>query len=88
MNCKQGDVAIVVNSLAGNEGKIIRVTVLRQAFNHPNGEPVWEYTGAVLAGTRGPVASAIADRFLRPIRDPGDDAKDEMLRSLPTRIEV
>ena len=25
----------------------------------------------------------VLDEFLRPIRDPGDDAKDEMLRPLP-----
>lgn len=28
----------------------------------------------------------IADKYLRPIRDPGDDARDEMLRPLPEEV--
>ena len=28
----------------------------------------------------------IADRFLRPLRDPGEDASDEMFRPLPQEV--
>lgn len=31
---------------------------------------------------------ALPDAWLRPIRDPGEDAKDEMLRPLPHQLEI
>ena len=36
--------------------------------------------------TRATRFGTIADKWLRPIRDAGDDAKDEMLRPLPHEV--
>lgn len=96
MNCKPGDLAIMVNSLATNNGKIYRV------LDFVGGMRIEERDGTTRSlydcwrveclcrtvGSKGkwyrPGEIAIAsDAQLRPIRDPGDDAKDEMLRPLP-----
>lgn len=96
MNCKQGDLAIIVRSLAGNEGRIIRcvkyVPQLRYRFLDGTQEtkPGWlmdEALPTILADEKSPY---IWDCWLRPIRDPGDDAVDEMVKlvPLPTPSEV
>ena len=66
MNCKQGDLAIVIHSAAGNEGKIVRC--LRMVM----GGGTWGYgprwvTDPPLRGTLLPV-QAVLDSCLRPIR--------------------
>lgn len=84
MNCKPGDLAVMVRSFAGNEGKIVRC--LRLACE---GEliaigwamdmgPVW-YIDMPLRANWGLAVPLAIDAFLRPIRDPGDDATDETL---------
>lgn len=82
MNCKQGDLAIIVKSYAGNEGKVVRCVEYL-------GEVGWlsVFTGQIeyvptwgidvpLPGVEGadwPIP-AIADYQLRPLRpDEGDD---------------
>lgn len=93
MNCKQGDLAIVVRSGAGNEAKIVRC--LRLATNSEldeaeftrTGGPVWVTDSflfyALKDGTRDGGGPLCRDRCLRPIRDTGDDATDETLTWLP-----
>jgi hypothetical protein len=89
MNCKQGDLAVFVRSKAGNEGKV--VTCLRLArwdeinearFAHDAG-PIWKIDRAVPTlfpyGNDIRFADLAHDSMLRPIRDPGDDATDEMI---------
>lgn len=84
MNCKQGDLAIVVNSLCGNEGKIVRCLRLLPAhrWEFPDGsiviKPSWEIDIS-LPSFDGSCTTRVADDRLRPIRDPGDDAVDETL---------
>lgn len=80
MNCKQGDLAIVVKSWAGNEGKIVRCIKYAGVQPWQDGEdlPSWEID-IDLPGVYGPPENIIADEQLRPIRDPGDDAQDETL---------
>ena len=83
MNCKPGDMAIFVKSFAGNEGKI--VTCIRLAtqqelhavnYTTENG-PVW-ITDTELPTTNQGISLAFAiDDYIRPLRDPGDDAEDE-----------
>jgi len=82
MNCKQGDLAIVVRSKAGNEGKICTCLKL-----HPPGYdgmnlfcgPIWETDIKLNTvwnddGSTAPVGRCIPDENLRPIRDnPGQD---------------
>jgi hypothetical protein len=42
MNCKPGDLAIIVKSVAGNEGKIVHCIKLIDVFDIVNEGPVWE----------------------------------------------
>lgn len=93
MNCKPGDLAIIVKTGTGkNVGKIVRV-LRKAAFDglvKPDGGTrygvVWQTDTNLEAfnGTRHPYA---LDEYLRPIRDPGDDAQDETLQWLPVPVE-
>jgi hypothetical protein len=78
LNCKQGDLAVIVRSEAGNEGAIVQCMRLL-----PPGTEGWETLGPrwmvdrVLNGNCGPVRS-VPDARLRPLRD--SDGEDEVLR--------
>lgn len=83
MNCKQGDLAIIVRAYnPENLGKIVTCIRLIQPRNwrEPNGsiseEPTWEID-IPLRGFSGNASPLICDFQLRPIRD--NDGKDEML---------
>lgn len=89
MNCKQGDLAIIVKSRAGNEGKI--VTCLRLAtteeisLNRFYDQPLWpvwivdrNLQNANLLGEVNGQSNLAYDATLRPIRD--QDGEDEMIR--------
>ena len=93
MNCKKDDLAIFVKSAAGNEGKIVRcVRLASQAdlnsvrFIDTEG-PVW-VIDRLLLDNRGRHVALAKDESLRPIRDPGDDAVDEMVQKLGKPEEV
>ena len=74
MNCKPGDLAIIVRGEPEeNIGRIVRVTHVRPCFNRW----FWSFDGATLD------VDEIDDNCLRPIRDPGSDAIDETLQHLP-----
>lgn len=83
--CKLGDLAVIVRSAAGNEGKIVRCVrflpqkkwVTRDGFEYEADS--WEVDQA-LATALGHRVNATEDSKLRPIRDPGDDAVDAMVR--------
>lgn len=84
LNCKQGDLAIVVKSTAGNEGKIVRCVGLHDSETHDldgwptyNSGPRW-IIDRPLSGAIGRLIYTCPDRFLRPIRD--SDGEDEVLR--------
>lgn len=87
MNCKPGDLAIVVKSTCGNEGKIVRcirlaTPVEADRLGYWSG-PLW-YTDVELMsqrynGMERRMVRSCPDKYLRPIRDPGDDAVDEMV---------
>lgn len=81
MNCKQGDLAIIVKSYAGNEGKVVRcVEYLGEVLwacsvtGLDKAEPTWR-VDSLLPGPDGEQAVAkIADCQLRPLRpNRGDD---------------
>lgn len=92
MNCKPGDLAIVVRSKSGNEGKIVRCirlcTPAEADAEHYWSGPLWKVDALLVAKRRGDVKFTphCPDECLRPIRDPGDDAQDEMLRPLPNEV--
>lgn len=84
MNCKPGDLAVIVRSHdRRNVGKLVRV--LR---TYPRAEASWWISSdSVLHGIYSdwPVGAEVGmfDSHLRPIRDPGADAQDETLQWLP-----
>ncbi len=81
MNCKQGDLAIVVRSEAGNQGCILTCIRLastqeKQRLDYQTTHEMW-VTDRLLKSTRGPPDALMFDEYLRPLR--GDDGEDEML---------
>lgn len=98
MNCKPGDLAWIVGlhpSLAEAEGRIVQLVDAPPVMY--DGEPTWQLAKRVDItlvgnGRRGDQRFYIGesvwfdqlqDKYLRPIRDPGDDAQDETLSWLP-----
>ena len=85
LRCKPGDMAVVTRcSVPENLWIIGRiVTVVRLSEKEiTKGRAMWLMDKPIV----GPGAfdyEAIADDVLTPIRDPGDDADDQMLRPLP-----
>lgn len=71
MNCKPGDLAIVVRSASGNEGRIVRVDAFIGKVPGYLGNDRWRVSGARLTGTYGEPVNHLKDSQLRPIR-PGD----------------
>lgn len=83
MNCKPGDLALIVCAYNDPQhlGKII--TCLKWWPDEWGG--CWS-TSPALHGAAGQEIGW-HDDDLRPIRDPGEDAQDEMLRPLPAPSE-
>ena len=84
MNCRPGDIAVVVSTLgfrfleSRTLGHIVKV-VRPAAPRHPFGA-MWEVEHRNI--------KAAADACLRPIRDPGDDARDESFSWRPAPEKV
>jgi hypothetical protein len=84
LNCKQGDLAVVVKSTAGNEGKIVRCVRMHDSETHDldgwptfSSGPRW-VIDRPLHGLAGRPIYTCPDRFLRPLKD--SDGEDEVLR--------
>jgi hypothetical protein len=100
MNCKPGDLAVIVRGRVdtSNVGKFVTV---RRALGHfaagetfrgpdggmksaPTDDFYWWIEGPSLRCMERSVdAWHVEDSRLRPIRDPGEDARDETLNWLP-----
>lgn len=83
MNCKPGDMAVVVGSksLGGQlNGSFVRCISLVPGEDYWNVEAL---SPALIDLFRKHGVMQIYDSKLRPIRDPGDDARDETLDWLP-----
>jgi hypothetical protein len=83
MNCKPGDLAVIVrgrNIALPCLGRIVRV--LSTVPSPYCGSPAWKLETPLQHPVEGTMAY-ILDECLRPIRDPGDDARDETLDWLP-----
>lgn len=74
MNCKPGDFARYVGAWEPARGMIFHVLE-----EHPGFEGAW----IVSPTPPERLTSAVWDASLRPLRDPGDDARDESLSWLP-----
>lgn len=104
MNCKPGDLAIVIGpSDTPNLGRVVRCVRLLEkgeelsrdgyVFDAASHAMFWEVEGRIscLDSKNRQVEvhfGLIGDRWMRPIRDPGDDARDEMLRPLPQEVSA
>jgi hypothetical protein len=83
LNCKQGDLAVVVRSAAGNEGAIVTCLRLIPDWTRWGADgrlrtgPAWE-TDRQFVKVTGVVDCIVADAHLRPLRD--SDGEDEVLR--------
>lgn len=86
MNCKPGDWAMYVGRHKKHQGKVTRVRERIELTEKMKAqgavEGVWWITSPPICG-----CGFAADRALKPIRDPGEDAKDESLSwlSAPTK---
>ena len=84
MNCKQGDLAVIVRSFSGNEGKIVRcVRLVMDTWGWGYGAR-WVTEPPVIAHF-GLVVPPL-DACMRPLRD--SDGEDEVLRLVPKRDHV
>ena len=86
MNCKPGDLALIVRSKAGNEGRLVEclelVGVVYDRFGMLacNGLVCWRVRaldGRPIKWDGGYVGEFVADARMRPIRD--NDGEDETL---------
>lgn len=82
LNCRPGDLARVVTP-GPFQDKIIRVTRVDQYFR---GRAIWGYEPPHFEFAIG-VQTGFFDDVLRPIRDPGDDARDETLSWLDIPVK-
>lgn len=82
MNAKPGDLCLLLpgeyRQLDVFVGQIHRVSHRSTQY-----ENSWLFEPPLMYGKR---LVSWQDRDLRPIRDPGDDARDEMLRPLPEEV--
>jgi hypothetical protein len=91
MNCKPGDLAVVLRSdettLLGIVDKIVEVVELTTS---EEGGPAWGVSKPIKCGCAqncGEWLDCFPDEILRPIRDPGEDAVDQTLQWLPAPIK-
>lgn len=94
MNCKPGDLAVIAWAPPSTDkliGCIVRLTTRApDAAPHPWRQidltVVWNYEGERLRANNGWLVETLNDYCLRPIRNPGDDARDESLSWLPAPV--
>lgn len=98
MNCKQGDLAIVVRSRAGNEGKVLTcvrytgVGILVGDDNHFKqsswGKDVWEVDTTMKVVTSEGIPDGtcnyVKDSQLRPLRGTLTDNEEEIVKEIYT----
>lgn len=94
MNCKPGEFAWIVQS--NDERNFRKIVFVKRRCIPPEGvvlPPIWwcelqsEFHAIRIIHPAGTVL-AINDSWLRPIRDPGEDARDETLLWLPVPSTV
>ena len=79
LRCRKGDLAYVT-SCPGIPEIVGAVVVCRQLI-YVDGLPMWRIEQPIELSDC--FVTGLADMCLHPIRHPGDDAKDQMLRPLP-----
>lgn len=84
MNCKPGDLAIIVQSKAGNEGKVVRIVKFVGQIHGWAGNDRWEIDQEIPSWPDGSSNTA-QDKNLRPLRD--DEGDDETLQWAPVPVK-
>lgn len=70
---------MVVRSVDGETWRLGHIAICMERTTHPiTGEPAW-WIDPPLIAPDGEVHEGVIDFLLRPLRDPGDDAVDEIL---------
>jgi hypothetical protein len=79
MNCKPGDLAVLVRSMSGNEGRIVRCVRYLGVIPYVVGPDAasWEIDPPI-PSLQGGTTDTAPDDWLRPIRD--NDGDDETLQ--------
>lgn len=93
MNCKPGDLAVIVRSLAGLEGRIVHCMRLADSCNFDldgrmvlyDGGPRWVLEKPIV-NSDGDTLYTYADARLRPLRD--SDGEDEVLRTVGRPVGI
>lgn len=85
MNCKPGDLAIIVKSPAGNAGKIVRCIRFVGKVDGWVGNDRWE-TDSELPSTCGWVTRTMRDSYLRPIRP--DESPEQSLEAMRNLMQT
>ena len=91
LNCKPGDLVVVVRSTLNPQTIGFITTVVKYEANPRTGEHAWRvspplpgqpiyWEGAMR------VTDWVVDRNLKPLRNPGEDARDETLDWLPLPV--
>lgn len=78
MNCKPGDLAMVVRCSPGSEITLGHTCEIVEMEIHPITKEIGWLVDPPCANGH----DCIVDAFLRPLRDPGADAVDEMVQKL------
>ena len=97
LNCKQGDLAIIVSSTCGNEGKIVRCLALLytayipdtqgKVWRHADGPRwVWRIDRSINFGNALDIVQIMycSDHNMRPLR--GDITDEEIVQELSTVV--
>lgn len=86
LNCKPGQLARVINCELARRAKLVDLIVtVRHLGRNMHGEWAWTFDTAPIVRPcdcgcgRIRYYNALPDHILRPIKDPGDDAVDEMV---------
>jgi hypothetical protein len=81
MNCKPGDMAVIVRTMGVStvEPVLGWTFELTEIVHTGKFGPCWGYKGERRRHPDGWEIAFIADTILKPLRDPGDDAVDEMV---------
>jgi hypothetical protein len=85
LNCKVGDIAVLIRSARGNEGVIATCTEYLGCVAYEGGltTPSWAVDRRLGQTAIGSHLGVVPDAWLRPIRDPGDEAVDQTLIDNP-----
>jgi hypothetical protein len=88
MNCRPNDIAEIIGS-GPDAANLLGVRIVVTVLDVVRGVPCWEYvsmSGLPLRASTGRRISICEDKYLRPIRPPGEDTADEITTPIPDTV--